>query len=774
MARASRSTALLVAVAAFWSLGAARPASYAQFDTSVAPSDGAALKAAIEGGQKQFIYVRSGYYTLDNPVVIDRTTSLFLHGQDRMYAVLAAKDPTQPLFVIRNAPLVNLAGLRIYPIRNVLSTLDSVAIVTQNTQPIAFEMFDCAVQAARLAFQGPGTYQIQSTVLSPGGRVRASIQVDHPGADVFVFGGDGSNAKETLKVNDFSFIWQLRGRLRVYATTFEAGLGPADIRIQSGSTLGPHVIANVRSEGVNGALSRSGAVSRLLYVPTTSSAVDVVLKSNGGAWDTGPLNDRMNCKLVSYYGAGTLWLLGNRAEGYCGLSLAEGNAPQATIVSAGNLISSPGAFPITVGTLISAEDLFNNIRWSGGTSGNPQVRWIPNGVAGPKLSSYASVPVPPEDAVPAALTRPTVSAALPGMLDVRSFGARGDGTSDDTSAIQGALDANCDGQTPKTLYFPAGTYRISRTLYLNHHLGANCHEAYPYGGWIAGAGSAKTIIAMAPGLKQGVFASDGLAWATMQGITFRTSPYASGDPPALNVDIEAYPGYLPSQLDNFYDVVFDGGFAGFATGAVYPTAGNCSGNAVFGSVIKNTHIGLVSGHFNALSNGVYQSQLVDNDYALGAWTNDRTNMPPGGTFYGYNSDSTGTRTQDFLFEGSASGSTWYFHDWTSDAPLYFVSAITSASWPLMFDRSSLNARPGQTYLFDVSSAMGPFFLWSYVTRAGIRLGQTPFAQRYAIRVGSSILDWSSAVALDANGVLDTLNPPGSAVPPAAPTIYPGP
>jgi len=259
---------------------------------------------------------------------------------------------------------------------------------------------------------------------------------------------------------------------------------------------------------------------------------------------------------------------------------------------------------------------------------------------------------------------------------------------------------------------------------------------------------------MAPGLKQEVFASDGLAWATIQGITFRTSPYAAGDPSVLNVDIEAYPGYLASQQNTFYDAVFDGGFAGLALGAMYPTMGNCSANIVVGAVLKNAHIGLVSGHYNALSNGVYHAELTNNDYALGSWTNNETSMPAGGTFYAYNSVSTGTRTQDFLFGGSAKGSTWYFHDWTSDAPMFFDQPITSASWPLMFDRASLNPRAGQKYLFDVSSGMGPFFLWSSVARTGIRLGG-PMAQRYAIKVASTIFDWSSAVILDGNGAVDS-------------------
>src|SRR5262245_53675293 len=48
-------------------------------------------------------------------------------------------------------------------------------------------------------------------------------------------------------------------------------------------------------------------------------------------------------------------------------------------------------------------------------------------------------------------------------IDVRTFGARGDGKSDDTTALTLALDQACrDGG--RTLYFPSGHYRYSRTL----------------------------------------------------------------------------------------------------------------------------------------------------------------------------------------------------------------------------------------------------------------------------------------------------------------------
>jgi hypothetical protein len=61
------------------------------------------------------------------------------------------------------------------------------------------------------------------------------------------------------------------------------------------------------------------------------------------------------------------------------------------------------------------------------------------------------------------------------MRSVKAYGAQGDGVTDDTAAIQAALnDARVDanGQPlhndyygrPKALYFPAGTYLVSATL----------------------------------------------------------------------------------------------------------------------------------------------------------------------------------------------------------------------------------------------------------------------------------------------------------------------
>ena len=54
----------------------------------------------------------------------------------------------------------------------------------------------------------------------------------------------------------------------------------------------------------------------------------------------------------------------------------------------------------------------------------------------------------------------TVQARLRQSLSVKDFGAAGDGSTDDTTAIQNALNAG----TGRSVYFPAGTYRISTTL----------------------------------------------------------------------------------------------------------------------------------------------------------------------------------------------------------------------------------------------------------------------------------------------------------------------
>lgn len=63
----------------------------------------------------------------------------------------------------------------------------------------------------------------------------------------------------------------------------------------------------------------------------------------------------------------------------------------------------------------------------------------------------------------------TVQTKLRKTVDVKDFGATGDGVTNDTVAIQNAIDAV--GATGGTLWFPPGTYKIARNVGTNDHWG---------------------------------------------------------------------------------------------------------------------------------------------------------------------------------------------------------------------------------------------------------------------------------------------------------------
>jgi hypothetical protein len=67
------------------------------------------------------------------------------------------------------------------------------------------------------------------------------------------------------------------------------------------------------------------------------------------------------------------------------------------------------------------------------------------------------------------LTKVTYSMIVGAYTNVKDFGATGDGTTNDTVAIQAAIDSLT--ATGGVLYFPFGTYKIARTVGANDHWG---------------------------------------------------------------------------------------------------------------------------------------------------------------------------------------------------------------------------------------------------------------------------------------------------------------
>ena len=84
-------------------------------------------------------------------------------------------------------------------------------------------------------------------------------------------------------------------------------------------------------------------------------------------------------------------------------------------------------------------------------SGNTAPEWVTDS-AGTFTASYGSST--------GAITTRTVDAKLEDMLSAKDFGAVGDGSTDDTTAIQNALNNNAN----KTVYLPKGSYRITSSL----------------------------------------------------------------------------------------------------------------------------------------------------------------------------------------------------------------------------------------------------------------------------------------------------------------------
>lgn len=118
---------------------------------------------------------------------------------------------------------------------------------------------------------------------------------------------------------------------------------------------------------------------------------------------------------------------------------------QAAIGGAGN-ISLLRAIPVTSSEIITVD----SYEYSG-DGGGGQFYGVTGALVGTYVDNGGSIIVPTGGDGSSAWLR-----VNEGYFTVKQFGAKGDGTTDDTTAIQNALTAS----SGITLYFPAGTYRV--------------------------------------------------------------------------------------------------------------------------------------------------------------------------------------------------------------------------------------------------------------------------------------------------------------------------
>lgn len=203
------------------------------------------------------------------------------------------------------------------------------------------------------------------------------------------------------------------------------------------------------------------------------------------------------------------------------------------------------------------------------------------------------------------------------------FGAKGDGVSDDTRALQAAFDVAAKGNLGCTLYLPAGTYIITQTLTLNYHINVS----------VIGADPANTVIKWR-GARQGTMLQvNGTACSRIDRLTWDGSGTA-----AIAVD-QSWDGSKPyfdtgnEYADDIFTDVGTGIHGGFFKRGFAETS------ILRSRFIRNTTAGVSLGNFNALDIWIRNCQFKD--CAIGV-----TNTFGAGNFKLYNNAFSNSTISD--------------------------------------------------------------------------------------------------------------------------------
>jgi hypothetical protein len=179
------------------------------------------------------------------------------------------------------------------------------------------------------------------------------------------------------------------------------------------------------------------------------------------------------------------------------------------------------------------------------------------------------------------------------VVNAKEFGAVGNGTADDTAALQACLD-HCFGpagrpngtnrvHNNKVFYLPSGRYKISAPLTVT----------YLHGGRILGAGRfVSQIENVTPG--SSVFVTNGCGYSHFEGL--RLTAAAGGK--SFDLDWDRSAGGPALQSNTFADMFFDGGSVGVEIGhSGFMGSENLFLNCFW---LGQKTAGLLTSNFNAL------------------------------------------------------------------------------------------------------------------------------------------------------------------------------
>ncbi|MDF1553822.1 MAG: hypothetical protein P1P84_12200 [Deferrisomatales bacterium] len=716
---------LLVMVGGAWGGHSKAVDRLADLDGFLVVEDAVALQRAITGGIER-VLVPQGRYLVDNPLYIDRPGMLFLFGAGRLRTVLVARNPSQPMLVVRELERLSVAGVELAG--SAVGT-DAPLIATVNTRTLQLEIQDSLLRGGGLQLGGPGQAIVQGSHFNGfrgdrAGNSVTGIVLNNPKAELHVVAGNMSN-------HSGAHVTQLAGHLGIYGTGMQTH-GAADIVLKAPSWKGAHVIAAVRSEGTN-----RQAPSVFLSVPKSAAPVDVVLKANNFTSPRLGSRSASPCALpvasdifADYHAAGQLWLLGNFGNTNVG-TLVRGSEPRMVVVALGNavkgcvdpIVPSEAMFDVpSTARLIEVDNLFDYEAVSGDPE-TPRRRFVSPSSSLSKYQHVPPVPEPARDGVIPRLSRPTISRTpeagfLRSVIDFVSTPSCRDAL-DDTCYLQEALD-----REGARLYFPPGDYHISRPLRLNQ-------TGREVGGMIAGAGSDATRIECSG---DQAFTTDGMAYVTIQGLTFAAN---GGGGAVVGLEWPEEVGgrknpFVATQGNNFYDVRFEGGKYGLGIGRLSPR--QCSENLVVNSTFSRSTVGLAVGHYNALANTVHGVRFQDTDWNLG-FSDEGT----GGTWAVFDAVAEGTKA-GVIYRPSV-GRNLYHNRFSSDGPQLLSMGWNSNESIFFFEYSDFTSDSPKDPFLDFNAGQGAMFLHSRIMNGNLRVsgnGAASFVLSIYSRLPSSV------------------------------------
>jgi hypothetical protein len=175
------------------------------------------------------------------------------------------------------------------------------------------------------------------------------------------------------------------------------------------------------------------------------------------------------------------------------------------------------------------------------------------------------------------------------VINVKDYGAKGDGVTDDTAAIQSAIQSNA------VILFPAGTYLISNTIQIAAGL-TNVHI------------SAESAVIKSTNLTTYLFQMNQNAFVTVTG-----GEYTRADPITFTSPSDQAAFRFISCTDVIVQNVFINGSPGMGICLM-----NCQGAKIINNIIKNTTRDGVYSHYgvNLLYSGNYLENIKDDALSM--------------------------------------------------------------------------------------------------------------------------------------------------------------